>query len=298
MATSPPLLILLILCISTVRSAAESVCHRSPSPSDAILNELRSQCPLHLSRSLPVEVNGEILDRELSLIQKNTYYSILFYATWCPFSRRARATFDVLSSMFPQIKHLTVEESSAMPSTFSRYGVHSLPALIIMNKATRVRYHGHKDLGSLVHFYRRVTRLEPEVYIAESLPDPLEAQKSFGPWNGSAREILAREPYLAFSIFFLCLKAFLYIFPELLSRLKSFIGKFIWHFNLGIFGETSQLLEQALHVIDLKKVWNKLRLSKTGNFQNGAKNARSWASSITSVSLGESSSSRSTQSDS
>ncbi|KAK1287862.1 5'-adenylylsulfate reductase-like 5 [Acorus calamus] len=297
MATSPPLLILFILCISTVRSAAESVCHRSPSPSDAILNELRSQCPLHLPRPLPVVVNGEILDRELSLIQKNTYYSILFYATWCPFSRRARATFDVLSSMFPQIKHLTVEESSSMPSTFSRYGVHSFPALIIVNKATRVRYHGPKDLGSLVHFYRRVTRLEPED-IAESLPDPVEAQKSFGPWNGSAREILAREPYLAFSIFFLCLKAFLYIFPELLSRLKSFIDKYIWHFNLGVFGETSQLLEQALHVIDVKKVWSKLRLSKRGNFQNGAKNARSWASSITSVSLGESSSSRSTQSDS
>ncbi|KAK1259537.1 5'-adenylylsulfate reductase-like 5 [Acorus gramineus] len=200
--------------------------------------------------------------------------------------------------MFPQIKHFIVEESSAMPSIFSRYGVHSLPALMIANQTTRVRHHGPKDLGSLVLFYRRVTRLDPEVYLTEASSDHMETQRSFGPWEGSAREIIAREPYLAFSVLFLCLKAFLYFFPELRSRLKSFINKYVWRINLAIsFGETSQLLEKALHVIDVKKVWSKLRLCKTRNFRKGAKNARSWASSLASVSLGEASSSRSTQSD-
>ncbi|KAK1305979.1 5'-adenylylsulfate reductase-like 5 [Acorus calamus] len=299
MATRLPLLILLFLCIPAVRSA-DSTCDPSRPPSDAILDDLRSQCPLRLSRYLPLEVNGEILDRELSHFQKNNYYSILFHASWCPFSRRARSTFDVLSSMYPQITHFIVEESSAMPSVFSRYGVHSLPALMIANQTTRVWHHGPKDLGSFVLFYRRVTRLDPEVYLTEASSDHVETERSFGPWEGSAREIIAREPYLTFSVLFLCLKlkAFLNLFPELRSRLKSFVNKYVWRINLAIsFGETSQLLEKALHVIDVKKVWSKLKLCKTRNFRKGAKNARSWASSLASVSLGESSSSRSTQSD-
>ncbi|KAJ0242670.1 hypothetical protein HA466_0206110 [Hirschfeldia incana] len=47
----------------------------------------------------------------------NDYVSVLFYASWCPFSRVVRPKFDMLSSMFPQIKHLAVEHSQALPST-------------------------------------------------------------------------------------------------------------------------------------------------------------------------------------
>ncbi|KAL1060902.1 hypothetical protein V6Z11_1Z061500 [Gossypium hirsutum] len=31
--------------------------------------------------------------------------------------------FDIIGSMFPQLEHLAVEESSASPSIFSRYGI-------------------------------------------------------------------------------------------------------------------------------------------------------------------------------
>lgn len=113
-------------------------------------------------------------------------------------------------------------------------------------------------------------------------------------WNSTPREILTREPYLAFSLLFLCFKAFLYFFPEVLSRLKAAWFAYVWHVNWGIFGEWSHLLERALHIIDVKRLWSKLRLcNKTRNFQKGANNARAWASTLTSVSLGESSSSRS-----
>jgi len=60
-------------------------------------------------------VSGDVLDNNTGDAQKNTYYSIFFYASWCPFSRKTRPIFDALSSMFPQIRHLAIEESSAMP---------------------------------------------------------------------------------------------------------------------------------------------------------------------------------------
>jgi thiol-disulfide isomerase/thioredoxin len=59
------------------------------------------------------QVNGEELVRILD--GKKEYTAVLFYATWCPFSQRIRPLFDDLSSMFPRIKHLAVEESNIMP---------------------------------------------------------------------------------------------------------------------------------------------------------------------------------------
>lgn len=61
------------------------------------------------------KIDGETLDRALSSKPTNLYTVVLFYASWCPFSHGVRANFDVLSSMFPQIRHLAVEQSSAMP---------------------------------------------------------------------------------------------------------------------------------------------------------------------------------------
>ncbi|XP_058073764.1 5'-adenylylsulfate reductase-like 5 isoform X2 [Magnolia sinica] len=238
-------------------------------------------------------VDGESLDRALTTSdQRSAYTSVLFYASWCPFSRSARSTFDVLSSMFPQITHLVVEESSVMPVVFSRYGVHSLPAILIANRTLRMRHYGSKDLSSLILFYKRVTGLEPMEYFKDDQSGSLGSQKSLHLWDGSPREILRREPYLVFSLLFVCLKALLYFFPGMLSRIIAVWVSYGWHPNLGIFGETSQLLERVLHVVNMKRAWSKLRLCKTGNFQNGAKNARVWASSLASVSLGESSSTR------
>ncbi|KAJ8645129.1 hypothetical protein MRB53_006877 [Persea americana] len=296
MAPSVPthLLLLLLLCIfavSALRFASGS--SLSPPQPPLFITALQFQCPLSVVPSAPVEVDGESLDRILSSNQKNSYTSVFFYASWCPFSRSTKATFDVLSSMFPQITHLMLEESSVMPVVFSRYGVHSLPSILMVNRTSRLRYSGSKDLSSLVHFYKRITGFEPVQYFALDHPGSLAYEKSPLVWNSSLKEILRREPYLVFSLLFLCLKVFLYFFPGILSRVIAFWVSYGSHLNLGIVGETSQLLERVLHVFNLKKVWSKLRLCKVRNFHNGAKNARVWASSLASVSLGESSSIRS-----
>lgn len=112
------------------------------------------------------------------------------------------------------------------------------------------------------------------------------------PWNGSyVKEIFTREPYLAFSILFFCLRVVLALFPGLLSQLKAFWVLYVPHLNLEIFGETSQMLGRVLNMIDVQRVWAKLKLCKIRNFREGAKSARVWASSLASVSLGETSSS-------
>ncbi|XP_043693702.1 5'-adenylylsulfate reductase-like 7 [Telopea speciosissima] len=290
---------IIFLCISALSllclASSSSVC---PLESHLFLRNLQSQCPTSISPSPHIEVDGESLDRALSSLQKNLITAVLFYASWCPFSHGVLPTFDALSSMFPQIRHLAVEQSSAMPSVFSRYGIHSLPAILFVNQTTSVQYYGPKDLSGLVQFYKRITGLEPVAYFTVDQPS------SFGGDNtllqlgnqSSEKEILRREPYLVLAVSFLCLRAFLYIFSEMLSCLKAFWISYIPHLNLGVFGETSQLLGRLRHMFDVKRVWNKLRLSKTRNFQKSAKNARVWASSLTSVSLGESSSARPTPS--
>lgn len=60
-------------------------------------------------------MNGESLDNFMSSYKTNAYTSILFYASWCPFSINAQAKFHALASMYPQIKHVKVEQSSALP---------------------------------------------------------------------------------------------------------------------------------------------------------------------------------------
>lgn len=236
------------------------------------------------------KIDGETLDRALSSKPTNLYTVVLFYASWCPFSHGVRANFDVLSSMFPQIRHLAVEQSSAMPSIFSRYGIHSLPTILIVNQTARMWYLGQKDLSSLVLFYKRTTGLEPVQCMTGDQSGTSEARH---PWSEpSLKDALRREPYLGFSVLFLCLRAFLYFYPELLSRLTFLWVSCIPHPSLDILRESSQLLGRILHLIDVKRGWSKLKQTKTRNFHKGAKSARVWASSLTSVSLGETSSGR------
>lgn len=64
---------------------------------------------------LLLKVRGEAVDKELNLRHRGASYSILFYAAWCPFSSKFRPIFEALSTMFPQIHHFAVEESSVMP---------------------------------------------------------------------------------------------------------------------------------------------------------------------------------------
>ncbi|KAE8660023.1 5'-adenylylsulfate reductase-like 5 [Hibiscus syriacus] len=193
------------------------------------------------------------------------------------------------------VEHLEVEWSSASPSVFSKYGIHSLPSILIVNQTSRVLYHGSKDLPSIVQFYEKTTGFQPVRYIAESEPVVSGDDNKYMVqlWNENPTEIVKREPYLAFALLFLCFRGLLSIFPEVMSCLKAFWVSYAPHLNMEMFSETSQLFARALHAVDVRRVWTKLRLCKTRNFHEGAKSARVWASSLASVSLGESSSSRS-----
>jgi thiol-disulfide isomerase/thioredoxin len=64
-----------------------------------------------------LQLNETALEKALDLVHSNngTYIAVLYYAAWCPFSRELRPVYDVLSSVFPSIHHVAVEESSVRP---------------------------------------------------------------------------------------------------------------------------------------------------------------------------------------
>lgn len=241
------------------------------------------------------KMNGDSLERALSSKSGNTYTAVLFYASWCPFSQDAHSTFEVLGSMYPQIDHLAVEQSSTMPSLFSRYGIHSLPAIIIVSQKSRTYFHGSKDLDSLVKFYKKTTGHEPVQYIAvDQSGNSGSGRKSvvLSRYGLSAKETLTREPYLFFSVLFLSLRVMLYACPKFLFHSRNLWVSFRPHLNLEIFGETSQILGQIFHMIDFKRVWAKIRLHNHRNFHRGAGNARVLASSLASARFDETSRSK------
>ncbi|XP_010463851.1 PREDICTED: 5'-adenylylsulfate reductase-like 5 [Camelina sativa] len=260
--------------------------------------DLDAKCPLYLYPTPPpIQVDGDSLDRLMALNHGNAYMSVLFYASWCPFSRALRPKFDMLSSMFPQIQHLTVEHSQALPSVFSRYGIHSLPSILMINQTLKARYHGRKDLTSLIEFYEEATGLQPVQYVAEGEPTGLDAgDGNLITWlrNGtSIREIFKQDPFLILSLLFICLQIAILVFPIAESRMRALWASYVPNLNLERFREVSQLFSRGLHMVDVRRLWLKLRLIKTRNFHERAMNAQAWASSLASVSLGQTSSDQS-----
>ncbi|XP_066365530.1 5'-adenylylsulfate reductase-like 5 isoform X3 [Miscanthus floridulus] len=234
-------------------------------------------------------VRGEAVDTELNLRRRGASYSILFYAAWCPFSSKFRPIFEALSTMYPQIHHFAVEESSATP----RYGVRGFPAILLVNETTMVRYRGSKDLNSLVDFYKETTGLDPIAYIDVVQQESAVSLSSVMPWDRSLREMAKDEPYLLAAVLFIILKVAAHFIPVVMSHLRAFLVVRVQNLNLGIRRGSNQLLERALNVLDMRRLWSKLRLSnKATDLRKGASNARAWASSFASVSLGEPSSSR------
>ncbi|KAM7530206.1 hypothetical protein LguiB_033616 [Lonicera macranthoides] len=153
----------LFLCISIISSSLRCVSSSSHSmcplhQSTLFLNSLQSRCPLsYYSANSPLEVAGDFLDRTLNSKLGNQYTCVLFYASWCPFSANLRSAYELMSSMFPQIDHLAIEQSSAMPGILSRYVVHSFPTILMVNRTSRRRFRGVKDLHSLIKFYKKTT---------------------------------------------------------------------------------------------------------------------------------------------
>lgn len=276
---------------SSPQSPSRAIEFQCNPPTNTFLHHLNLICPLSISSSLPIEMNGEALERVLSSTSMTVYTAVLFYDSGSPFSSGIRSKFNMLSSMYPQISHIAVEQSLVMPSLFSKYGVHSLPALFIVKQAVVMRYYGPKDFHSLAKFYKRTTGFDPVEYHDDDVSDDIiNGQLVLQPWYQSSwREVIVKEPYLVFAFLFVVLRAFLYLFPGILSHVAALWILCKRQFNLGIVGESSQLLGRILHLIDVKRIWSKLKLCKSRNFQKGARSARVWASSLASVSLGETS---------
>ncbi|CAL9098785.1 unnamed protein product [Musa textilis] len=211
--SSLPLVATLVFFVSSLvfRVSLATMQPLCPRLSVPFLDDLGSQCPRWIELSLRQEVpfflnqsrSGETLERYLNC--GDQYCSVLFCASWCPFSWDIQPIFDALSSMFPQIKHLLVEESSIMPSVLSRNGIHSFPAIMLINRTSRVRYHGPKDLNSLVHFYKKSTGLNPIMYLAIDKPGSGNVKSPVLEVE-SASELIAKEPYLTFAIINISLK--------------------------------------------------------------------------------------------
>ncbi|MBA0676575.1 hypothetical protein Goari_018046, partial [Gossypium aridum] len=135
------------------------------SVSDAIFDFRDSYCPITSARTQSIDFVGvtegdEVsMQKALNMVYRNGhgYVAVLFYASWCPFSRSFRPSFNILSSSYPCIPHLAIEESSVRPSILSKYGVHGFPTLFLLNSTMRARYHGNRSFESLGAFYSDVT---------------------------------------------------------------------------------------------------------------------------------------------
>ncbi|KAF8007343.1 hypothetical protein BT93_K1370 [Corymbia citriodora subsp. variegata] len=267
MASPPSVASVLLICVSafaelalSASTGARDSCPVEPFP---FLYGLMSRCSTSVSPGSPLLVDGHLLNSILASKDKNAHTALLFYASWCPFSQRLLPIFDVLSSMFPQIDHLLVEQSSVVPSVLARYEICSLPSILVVNQTSMVKHHGSKTLLSLVQFYERNTGFEPVLDLMEDRLTGLSNSKepSSTSWTRSGRtsmkEMIMKDPYLSLSVLFLCARVLM----------------------VGFSGSL-----RVLHMIDVRRAWRKLRLCKNGNFHVSARDAQVWASSLASVS--------------
>ncbi|KAF3330194.1 5'-adenylylsulfate reductase-like 5 [Carex littledalei] len=240
--------------------------------------------------SAPSWLDGKSLDKLVAgLLRANkrgSYYAVLFFAKWCPFSRNFRPMFDALSYMFPQVTHLALEESAATRSLYSRYGIRSVPSVLLISGTSTVRFTDTKDISSLVAFYRENTDFEP---VANLDVQPSDITfTSIWLQDIPLMEKVVADPYLALSVLFVLLRVALWILPLVGPHLRAFWVVYAQGLKQKVVGGMNHILERAAHVLDVKRLCNKLKhFNKKRNLRRGAKSARVWASSLASVSLGE-----------
>ncbi|MQL84390.1 hypothetical protein Taro_016902 [Colocasia esculenta] len=242
------------------------------------------------------------LQKALNIVQanRNEYIAMLFYASWCPFSRGCRPNFNALSFLFPTIRHFSFEESLIRPRILSGYGVHGFPTLFLLNSTMRVRYHGSRAVNSLMAFYSDVSGIQPisldsvslERFVKapnlSKLKEDVEPEKCPFSWARSPEKFLQQETYLALATAFL-LSRFLYILlPKVVACFKRAWGRHMRYARLISLWDCSQAyFEQARQALAKRN----LETCKRGNLQGGAMNAKIWASkSLVSVAIGEPSS--------
>ncbi|KAJ4881449.1 5'-adenylylsulfate reductase-like 4 [Raphanus sativus] len=258
-------------------------------------------CPVYDDDKLPerphfTEGDERWLQIAFDMIHKNKcdYVALLFYASWCPFSRSFTPTFDLISSLYSSIPHFAIKESSVKPSTLSKYGVHGFPTLLLMNSTMRARYRGTRMLDSLVAFYRDVTGIETldQASLERSLLVPhlgngnnTEPENCPFTWARSPENMLRQETYLTLAILFVLLRLLHFVFPALVV-----FAKFTWP-RIARNMRLESLQEHTVGFLSRLCLYLK-EPCKRSNLQGGAMNARAWASkSLATVTIGESSSS-------
>ncbi|XP_078429673.1 5'-adenylylsulfate reductase-like 3 isoform X2 [Wolffia australiana] len=161
-----------------------------------------------------------ILQQALNIVQenKNDYVALLFYASWCPFSKACKPNFSSLSLLFPSIRHFAFEESAIRPSILSKYGVHGFPTLFLINSTMRIRYHGPRDVPSLVSFYNDVTGipLRPLDSASWKKIHPLVDSCPFS-WARSPEKLLREDTWLALAVAFVTCRVVFLLAPAALS---------------------------------------------------------------------------------
>lgn len=293
-------------CSSAAQPSKVPLCPKY-SLSDFALGFRQSSCSLTNSIGsidyIPVTEGNEItLQKALNKVHKNNheYVAVLFYASWCPFSRIFRPIFSILSSLYPSIPHFAIEESSVRPSILSKYGVHGFPTLFVLNSTMRVRYRGSRTIGSLIGFYNDVTGIGIASLDQLSLEKigHLSVQEKHGKtdpescpfsWARSPENLLRQETYLALATTFVVLRLLYSFFPMLLICFQCAWQRFIQNFRLGsLLEHPSVYLKRVMQSFSCLK-----EPCKRSNLQEGAMNAKAWASkSLATVSIGEASTSR------
>lgn len=263
-----------------------------------------SLCDLHHGGSpydvAVIEGDEASLQKALHLVHSlgQDYVAVLFYASWCPFSRNFRPSFSVLSSLYPSIPHFAIEESAIRPSILSKYGVRGFPTLFLLNSTVRVRYRGSRSLSSLVAFYSDVTGIKSDAgdHLALdkveilSIPDSNsenEPENCPFSWARSPENLLRQETYLALAIAFVLLRSLYFLFPYLLEFARQTWRRYIQHARIGTLWE-----RPLCYLNKAKQLFNSIKdARKRTNFQEGA---RAWASKslASAVAIGDATSSR------
>ncbi|XVF39526.1 hypothetical protein PTKIN_Ptkin01aG0041500 [Pterospermum kingtungense] len=241
------------------------------------------------------------LQKALNMVHKNRheYVAVLFYASWCLFSKSFRPRFSILSSSYPSIPHFAIEESAVRPSILSKYGVHGFPTLFLLNSTMRVRYLGNRSFESLSAFYGDVTGIKKKP-LDGSLLDGIgdlsnhEKHNSTEPencpfsWARSPENLLQQETCLALATTFVLFRLIYLLYPTLLAFAQFTWRQLIRNVKLGA------LLEHPLAYLKRAiQLFNSLKEPCKGSNLQGAMNARAWASkSLATVSIGDANTSR------
>ncbi|KAL5220818.1 hypothetical protein ABZP36_025531 [Zizania latifolia] len=229
------------LLLPLLAAAGQGVCPNPPAAA-AVLRQASTSCPAAGSPGPRrahhvgvVEGDDVVLQKAVTLVLQNRedFVAILFYASWCPFSKIFRTDFQKLSSFFPTIAHFSFEESRIKPRMLSRYGVRAYPTLFLVNSTVRVRYHGSRTMNSLAMFYKDVTgmnpvsldaisleRMEEEANIIEN-NEKTEQEYSLFLFARSPDRLLHQDTCLALASSFVLLRLLCFLLPKINACVKQ-----------------------------------------------------------------------------